>query len=663
MGSTIPLPELDVTKPAPAPPPDALAEFQRAAQLQTAAAQQDAIRAQTQAQTQQNEMQAMQLKDEQLRRSLAPQFVQKDANGKPTGFDNEGLYNAMLEGGADPMSITALRMKQVEMQKALLGLSDAQIAHQDKVNDELANSLSSVEDIQNKTRPKATTTPLAPSAVSGAENPLGPPVPGTGGMPAGLLPNLPAAQQLMESPAAPAPSVGAAPAGTPESLARPEPGTVPTSSEAALQDSAQTAPRPITPEAQKAYQKELIRLNAMGIPVGGLKPVLTDESDIDQARAELGLHKQDLAEAAKLAEVQKTVSQGKQAEAEAAKANEIPFPELGGIYDVAARQFKTVAGDVMSPAMLEGKYVLDQAHKNAGGKSPDPAFDHAYEHMKTLVPQFNINMATSGGGLGPSAQGGGAGGGTGSASRDQIPAAIRGRVEAALDYRQPLPPAGRNNPVNNAISEWVYKIDPQHDETTFPARNKMMTAMTSGPEATQINAINTALGHVGVLNDAIDALHNSDGGVKALREIANRVGVQVGDTPVTTLNTIIHRVGPELTAAYVQGGGGEGERGTTAADFDPSLGHKQLKDNAAITATLLRSKIGSIENQYKNTMQRDDFQQRFITPEAQRTLQKLSPQGGGGGGGNHVIQIGTKQYRYKGSGDTADLANYNEVTK
>jgi hypothetical protein len=96
------------------------------------------------------------------------------------------------------------------------------------------------------------------------------------------------------------------------------------------------------------------------------------------------------------------------------------------------------------------------------------------------------------------------------------------------------------------------------------------------------------------------------------------------------LNTIIHRVGPELTAAYVQGGGGEGERGTTAADFDPSLGNKQLKDNAAITATLLRSKIGSIENQYKNTMGRDDFQQRFITPEAQKTLQKLSPQGGGG---------------------------------
>src|ERR1700677_2278755 len=129
MAVGIPLPELDVTKPAQAPPPDALAEFQRAASLQTAAAQQQAIQAQTQGQQNQNQMQAMQLKDEQLRRSLAPQFVQKDENGKPTGLDTEGLYNAMLQGGADPMRIQAMRMKQAEMQKAVMSLSDAQLEH------------------------------------------------------------------------------------------------------------------------------------------------------------------------------------------------------------------------------------------------------------------------------------------------------------------------------------------------------------------------------------------------------------------------------------------------------------------------------------------------------------------------------------------------------
>lgn len=355
------------------------------------------------------------------------------------------------------------------------------------------------------------------------------------------------------------------------------------------------------------------------------------------------------------AETAEATAKTAQAKAEAAKANLIQFPELGIIHHVDTGQNEPVSGQTMTPGMMESKYVGLQQQKGEGKalSTDDQAFVRSYEHLKTLVPQFNINMAASGAGMIPGGAGAvgapGAASGAAPAKPDitQVPNAIRGTVQQIVDYRGQLPPAGRNNPTNTAIRYWVNTIDPQHDDTYFPARNKMMTAMTSGPEATQINAINTALGHVGVLNDAIDALHNSDGGVKALRDIANKLGVQVGDTPVTTLNTIIHRVGPELTAAYVQGGGGEGERGTTQADFDPSLGNAQLKANAGVTAQLLRSKIGSLENQYKNTMGRDDFQQRFMTPEALHALQTVSAQspvkGGGGTSGKAVSLSAAKQ--------------------
>ena len=75
---------------------------------------------------------------------------------------------------------------------------------------------------------------------------------------------------------------------------------------------------------------------------------------------------------------------------------------------------------------------------------------------------------------------------------------------------------------------------------------------------------------------------------------------------------------------------GKEERGTTAADFDANLPPQTLKSNLGITAQLLRSKIGATENNYKQTMGRDDFQQRFITPEAQASLQRWSPGSGGG---------------------------------
>lgn len=120
-----------------------------------------------------------------------------------------------------------------------------------------------------------------------------------------------------------------------------------------------------------------------------------------------------------------------------------------------------------------------------------------------------------------------------------------------------------------------------------------MDSYTSGPESKSINAISTALGHAGELGDAIDALHN--GSVRILNAIGNRLGVAIGDTPATTFNTIVHRLSPEIAPAYIQGGGGEGERIANAKNFSALLGDQQLRSNLAITVKLLSSKIAARE--------------------------------------------------------------------
>jgi len=117
--------------------------------------------------------------------------------------------------------------------------------------------------------------------------------------------------------------------------------------------------------------------------------------------------------------------------------------------------------------------------------------------------------------------------------------------------------------------------------------------------------------------------------VQVINKTANAIGAQVGETPATTYRMILHRVAPELATAYIAGGGGEGERQSIAQDFGDNLSPDQIHANSAKSVQLLRSKIGALENQYKNTVGRDDFTQRFITPEAQSALQKFAPQGGG----------------------------------
>jgi hypothetical protein len=228
--------------------------------------------------------------------------------------------------------------------------------------------------------------------------------------------------------------------------------------------------------------------------------------------------------------------------------------------------------------------------------------------------------------------------------------------------RTPLVPGGTSPQAVNAKQGIVdeigqYKMDPQMfsrvlakhpeipgliqakypdwDQTTYQAKNSLMKGFTSGSQSKEINAINTTMGHVKVLDDAVDALNN--GNLTILNKLGNSLGINVtGQTAPAAFKLIVHRVGPEIASSYIPGGGGEMERVANEKDFDENLPGQTLHNNAAITVNLLRSKIGALENQYKNTVGRDDFTQRFLTPEAQSSLQKFGGGNAPGGGGNVV---------------------------
>lgn len=283
-----------------------------------------------------------------------------------------------------------------------------------------------------------------------------------------------------------------------------------------------------------------------------------------------------------------------------------------------AQEFQT------SGAMADSRYRNYQMSKQLGRPTTpeDAAFAKAYEKQKELNTVTRFQLQNGGGGLIPQ---GGAGNGA-PPTIDGVPGSIRGTVKQILDYRGPMPSSGRNNPTNTAIRYWVNQLDPTYDESSFPARNKILNSYTSGPESKSINAINTALGHLGELGEAAKALDQND--VPLLHSIASKLGSATGGSAATVYQGILHRVGPEMTAAYVQGGGGEGERGANQSDFDISKGAKQITDNIAESAKLLRSKIGAQEKQwdttFKPTKDEDKFENRFITPAAKATLDEYS---------------------------------------
>lgn len=209
--------------------------------------------------------------------------------------------------------------------------------------------------------------------------------------------------------------------------------------------------------------------------------------------------------------------------------------------------------------------------------------------------------------------------------------AAQASADAIANYKLKPPPSlgGRYAGANQELMRRVLKANPEYDAKKYDTFQKTENAFTSGREAKNLNSLNTALGHLGTLNEASDAL--SSGNVVLLNRLANAVGVQTGKDAVTTYNTIVHRVGPELVSAYVAGGGGQGERGMSEKDFDPARGDKQLKSSISISAKLLGSKIAASQQQY-NQGTYGKGQLKLLSPESEEVLRKLTEKPAGGAG-------------------------------
>jgi hypothetical protein len=201
---------------------------------------------------------------------------------------------------------------------------------------------------------------------------------------------------------------------------------------------------------------------------------------------------------------------------------------------------------------------------------------------------------------------------------------IRNTVKRIGDYQDDESMLSRLMMRHPEVSSYISQYAPDFDRTNYDAKRKLMIDYTSGTHSKEINAVNTAMGHVAELGDAIDALKNGD--IKIINSIANKLQIQTGGTAAATVALIARRVAPEIATVYTPTGGGQTERIADEKDFDFSLGQDILKKNVTKTVDLLRSKIGALENQYKNTVGRDDFEKRFITPAAKTALQKYSTQ-------------------------------------
>lgn len=239
------------------------------------------------------------------------------------------------------------------------------------------------------------------------------------------------------------------------------------------------------------------------------------------------------------AEAEKTKAGASQQTAD--QGNIVPLPELGVSFNKSTGETQPIAGangaPIMTPAMMENKYVQLQAKQNA--KQPidpgDAAWMKGYEKYKTLVPVANFNLQNAGAAVD-------AGG-----NPSQIAQAIANNQMKWSEAVSPRTPQS----VKNAIMAQVFKLNPNYDTAEFGLESDVAKKARSGAWADTRLAYNTALDHAQNLLSTIDALGNGD--TKKLNSLKNFFSSEFGSPEVPTFEAVANAYNHEVTSVLAKG--------------------------------------------------------------------------------------------------------------
>jgi hypothetical protein len=155
----------------------------------------------------------------------------------------------------------------------------------------------------------------------------------------------------------------------------------------------------------------------------------------------------------------------------------------------------------------------------------------------------------------------------------------------------------------------------------YNARAKTRADFTSGKSAQSINALNTVIGHLQSLQEAGDALDNSNWPL--VNSVRNFGRNEMGDPRIKDFDTTKKAVVDELTRVWRGSGGSEGDIKTWSDQINSANSPDQLHSVVGKIGDLLESKINALAETYKQGMGTTADPIQFVTPQSQAALDKM----------------------------------------
>lgn len=202
-----------------------------------------------------------------------------------------------------------------------------------------------------------------------------------------------------------------------------------------------------------------------------------------------------------------------------------------------------------------------------------------------------------------------------------LPQGTQNSVKGLADGTIPLTSFSIRNNERGKMIERAKQYDPTFDAGIAPARVATRKDFTSGMAARNVTAINTAIAHMGSMNELADALENKQ--VPAANAVLNFIKTQTGNPSVNNFDTAKQAVATELMRVFRQVNASENEMKDWEKRFLTSGSPEQIKGALKVGATLLKGRIDAMNDQWDRGMNTTGGYPQLLAPRSKAAMASI----------------------------------------
>lgn len=203
---------------------------------------------------------------------------------------------------------------------------------------------------------------------------------------------------------------------------------------------------------------------------------------------------------------------------------------------------------------------------------------------------------------------------------------VANQVKAIAEGREQQPSSFfLKTPYGQMMMRSLAQYDPGFDLSLYQSRVAAQTDLAKGKMGQNVTSFNTAIGHLGALDDSINRLENTS--FPLINSAVNTWRSQTGDPRINSFNVARDAVAGELTRAFRGTGGSVSDIDEWKKTLDAANSPEQLHAAVSKGVDLLNSRIEATNDQYSRSMRIKSDPGNLLSPHARATLARLSGNG------------------------------------